>query len=87
MNAKVWPHSELVVSITFMPHKPLAYSCSAFCNITCCENRLPLMMTGNGVGPKASFPLWTKKDLGDIFVDSKKSCEFVVENKGDIDCH
>ena len=71
--------------MTFKPQGPLHYQCTAFANITCSEERLPLQLTGQGIGPKAALSL-SEWDIGDIFVNFKHSYKIAIENKGDINC-
>jgi len=72
--------------VLFKPQGPLHYSCTAFCNITCSEERLPLNLTGQGIGPKAALSI-KEWDIGDIFVNSKQKYRIAIENKGDIICY
>jgi len=46
LQGKIWPNTEITCCVTFKPTGPYHYSCTAFCNITCSEERLPLNMTG-----------------------------------------
>lgn len=46
LQGKIWPNTEITCCVTFKPQGPYHYSCTAFCNITCSEERLPLNMTG-----------------------------------------
>ena len=69
--------------VTFKPQGPLHYSCTAFCNITCSEERLPLNLTGQGIGPKAALTI-NEWDIGDIFVNLKHMWKVGIENKGEI---
>lgn len=86
LQGKLWPNTEITCCVTFKPQGPLHYSCTAFCNITCSEERLPLNLTGQGIGPKAALA-YREWDIGDIFVNSKKEFEVAIENKGDIACY
>ena len=68
LQGKIWPNTEITCCVTFKPQGPYHYSCTAFCNITCSEERLPLNMTGQGKGPQAQLSI-TEMDIGDIFVN------------------
>ena len=84
-QGKLWPNTEITCCVTFKPQGPLNYDCVAFCNITCAEERLPLQLSGIGIGPKAELSCrdW---DIGDIFVNFKHEYKIQIENKGDINC-
>lgn len=43
----------MTITITFVPKGALHYSCVAYCNISCSEERLALTLAGEGIGPKA----------------------------------
>lgn len=72
--------------VTFRPQGPYHYSCTAFANVTCNQERLALNLTGQGKGPQAQLSI-TEMDIGDIFVTNQKSFELCIENTGEIDCH
>lgn len=86
LEGKLWPNTEITCCVTFKPQGPLHYQCTAFANITCSEERLPLQLTGQGIGPKAALSL-SEWDIGDIFVNFKHSYKIAIENKGDINCY
>lgn len=50
----IWPNSSVEVTIIFRPDKAETYNRTAFCDITGRESRLPLRVTGTGIGPKVS---------------------------------
>jgi hydrocephalus-inducing protein len=68
LQGKLWPNTEMTCVVTFLPQGPYHYSCTAFCNVTCSEERLALNMTGQGRGPQAQLSI-TEMDIGDIFVN------------------
>jgi hydrocephalus-inducing protein len=86
LQGKIWPNTEITCCVTFKPQGPYHYSCTAFCNITCSEERLPLNMTGQGKGPQAQLSI-TEMDIGDIFVNFPNCFQVGIENTGEIDCH
>jgi hydrocephalus-inducing protein len=57
LEGKIWPNTEITCCVTFKPQGPYHYSCTAFCNTTCSEERLALNMTGQGKGPQAQLSL------------------------------
>ena len=86
ISGKIWPNTEITCCVTFRPLAPLKYSCTSYCNITCQEDRLELELSGEGIGPKAKLDK-EEWDLGDIFVTAVVEKEFIIENKGKIECH
>ena len=47
----------MTITVTFVPKGALHYSCIAYCNISCSEDRLPLNLTGEGIGAESFFNL------------------------------
>lgn len=86
LEGKIWPNTEMTCCVTFRPQGPYQYSCTAFCNTTCSQDRLALNLSGQGKGPQAQLSI-SEMDIGDIFVTSQKSFEVGIENTGEIDCH
>ena len=86
LQGRLWPNTEISCTVTFKPQGPLAYKCPAFCNITCSEERLPLQLTGQGIGPKAALSI-QEFDIGDVFVNDEREIDIQIENKGDINCY
>lgn len=72
--------------VTFRPQGPYHYSCTAFANVTCAQERLSLNLTGQGKGPQAQLTI-SEMDIGDIFVTNEKTFEIGINNTGEIDCH
>lgn len=52
-TGSIWPNSEMTITVTFSPKGALHYSCIAYCNISCSEERLALNLAGEGKGPRA----------------------------------
>lgn len=53
LEGKIWPNTEMTCCVTFRPQGPYHYSCTAFSNVTCNQERLALNLTGQGKGPQA----------------------------------
>ena len=53
LEGKIWPNTEMTCCVTFRPQGPYHYSCTAFANVTCNQERLALNLTGQGKGPQA----------------------------------
>ena len=83
VSGEIWPNSSTTITIMFRPNEAKNYSRMAYCDITGRETRLPLKITGEGLGPKAMFSC-DSIDIGNVFVGSRHSYEVILENKGDI---
>jgi hydrocephalus-inducing protein len=46
LEGKIWPNTEMTCCVTFRPQGPYHYSCTAFANVTCNQERLALNLTG-----------------------------------------
>ena len=84
VEGDIWPNSSAEVTVVFKPTEAQQYTCTAFCDVTGRESRLPLRIQGVGVGPKVQFS-FDRLDMGNIFVNSSHTYEVVLANKGDID--
>ncbi len=84
VEGDIWPNSSAEITVIFKPTEAKAYTCTAFCDITGRESRLPLRMQGFGIGPKVQLS-FDRLDMGNIFVNSAHTYEVVLANKGDID--
>jgi len=73
------------VTITFAPNVSAEYKTTAFLDVVGRDDRLPLWISGTGVGPKACLS-YDSLDLGDLFINSRHQYEFTIENRGDIPC-
>lgn len=86
IRGSIWPNSEMVITVIFKPKSALKYTHKAFCNVSCSDERLPLYLEGEGLGPKA-FLSTNILSIGDIFVNDKQSFNLYIENKGEIPAH
>lgn len=84
-QGQIWPNSEMTITLTFVPKGALQYSCIAFCNISCSEERLALNLAGEGIGPKA-FLSQTDLPIGNKNVNEKERYQITIENRGEIEC-
>ncbi|XP_014668502.1 PREDICTED: LOW QUALITY PROTEIN: hydrocephalus-inducing protein homolog [Priapulus caudatus] len=83
-QGEIWPNSSADVTVTFTPRAARLCTTIAYCEVTGRESRLPLRMTGEGVGPKVQLS-YDVVDVGKVFIGSRHSYEVVLANKGDID--
>lgn len=78
---EIWPNSEITITVTFMPLEANTYDCMAYCNVSCAEERLPLKLKGEGLGPKA-YLTQQEINFGDIFVNQPIRQTVQIENRG-----
>lgn len=84
VEGDIWPNSTAEISVVFRPDNAREYSRMAFCDITGRESRLPLQITGVGLGPQVSFS-FDRVDVGQVFVFSSHAYEVVMVNVGAVD--
>jgi hydrocephalus-inducing protein len=83
LSGRIWAKSSCSVAISFTPKAALNYQCVAYCSIVGSAERVPLLLKGQGIGPKAAFS-YDELDVGDIFVESMHRYEVDLLNQGDI---
>lgn len=83
-EGEIWPNSSTEVTIIFRPLEHKEYDFTVFCDVTGRESRLPLHVTGKGMGPRVQLS-FDEIDLGNVFINSTHIYEVVLANKGDID--
>ena len=85
MTGEIWANSEIEVTVTFRPEVSADYKTTAFLDVVGRDQRLPLLISSTGVGPKAGLT-FDSLDLGDLFINSMHRYELTIENRGDIPC-
>lgn len=83
IEGQVWAHSEMEIVVCFRPDTAAQYNCLSFLAISGRHERLPLQLTGQGIGPHASLS-FDILDIGDVFINDEHSYELSIRNKGDI---
>lgn len=83
ISGTIWPNSEMEIAVIFRPDVAGDYKCLAYLDVSGREDRLPLHLTGNGIGPNAYLSFDTL-DIGDVFISLQRSHEITITNKGDI---
>lgn len=83
LEGQVWANSEIEVTVSFHPDTAAQYICMAYLDISGREDRLPLHLTGQGIGPRATLS-FDVLDVGDVFVNSEQYYDLKMTNKGDI---
>lgn len=83
LEGEVWPNSETEVTVVFRPDTAAMYNCLAFLEVSGRQERLPLQLSGQGIGPHAALS-FDVLDIGDVFVNDVNDYELTIKNKGDI---
>lgn len=86
ISGSIWPNSEMTITVVFKPKSALKYCNTAYCNISCSDERLVLNLEGEGLGPKA-FLSTNVLSIGDIFVNDRQTFNIYIENRGEIPAH
>nr|XP_056718300.1 hydrocephalus-inducing protein homolog [Euleptes europaea] len=84
LQGDVWPNSTTEVSVIFRPQEAGIYHRTVYCDISGRENRLPLRIKGEAMGPKLLFN-FDQLNIGKIFIGSSHSYEAILSNQGAID--
>eukprot|EP01063_Lacrimia_lanifica_P026221 TRINITY_DN349_c0_g2_i1.p1 TRINITY_DN349_c0_g2~~TRINITY_DN349_c0_g2_i1.p1 ORF type:complete len:4697 (+),score=2083.13 TRINITY_DN349_c0_g2_i1:84-14174(+) len=72
------------IVVTFNPQLAATCEVAAYLDIVGRSERLPLTLKGQGVGPKCQFS-YDALDLGDVFINSIRKYEVMLQNRGSID--
>eukprot|EP00755_Sulcionema_specki_P012495 Sspe_Gene.8383::Locus_2861_Transcript_1_1_Confidence_1.000_Length_14125::g.8383::m.8383/K17570/HYDIN; hydrocephalus-inducing protein len=72
------------IVVTFNPQTAADCKAIAYLDVVGVDQRLPLMLRGQGIGPKCQFS-YDALDLGDVFINSIHHYEVMLENRGSID--
>ncbi|XP_071613168.1 hydrocephalus-inducing protein homolog [Heliangelus exortis] len=83
VEGDVWPSSSAEIKVIFKPQEARTYQQTVFCDISGCESRLSLRITGEGVGPQLRFN-FEQLDIGKVFLGADHSYEAILCNKGAI---
>ena len=84
LNGTLLPRSELEIAIKFFPQGPLEHQRIAYLQIQGRAKRLPLYISGQGIGPKAVFS-YDVLDVGDTYVNTLHQYEVEIHNRGQIE--
>ncbi|KAJ7406686.1 hydrocephalus-inducing protein [Willisornis vidua] len=84
LAGEIGPNSSAEISVLFEPQEVQIYEKVAYCDISGRENRLPLRLTGEGLGPCLHLN-FEVLDIGKIFVGTVHRYEAVLLNKGPVD--
>lgn len=71
------------MTVVFKPTASKKYQQTAYCNISCSDKRLPIVLEGEGLGPKAILST-NQLFINDVFVNDHQNYNIYIENKGEI---
>ncbi|NXK86342.1 HYDIN protein, partial [Formicarius rufipectus] len=81
LEGEIRPNSSEEITVTFKPRDARIYKRTAYCDISGRETRLPLHLTGEGLGPRLCF-LSPELDIGEVSVIAVNRYEAILWNKG-----
>ncbi|KFP86785.1 Hydrocephalus-inducing protein, partial [Acanthisitta chloris] len=84
VEGEICPNSSAEITVIFKPQEARVYEQTAYCDISGCETRLPLHLTGEGLGPKLCFN-FDELDIGDVYIRTAYSYEVILFNKGPLE--
>ncbi len=84
IEGDIWPGGTLDISVLFKPNEARKYEQTAWLDVVGREQRLPLILTGEGEGAKLESSFKTL-DIGCVYVGSTHLYEVVLANKGFIE--
>ncbi|XP_039242730.1 LOW QUALITY PROTEIN: hydrocephalus-inducing protein-like, partial [Pipra filicauda] len=83
LEGEVGPHCSAEIKVFFNPRVAQVYRKVAYCLISGRESRLPLCLTGEGLGPCLRFK-FAELDMGKVLVGEAYSYEAMLVNTGAI---
>ncbi|XP_061325296.1 hydrocephalus-inducing protein-like [Pezoporus flaviventris] len=81
MEGDILPNSSLEISVIFKPKEAGVYQETVYCDISGCESRLPLCISGEGVGPQVELSC-EQLSIGEVSVGSSHSYRVILLNRG-----
>ncbi|KAJ3364976.1 hypothetical protein GGF32_000634 [Allomyces javanicus] len=84
LDGVIWPRSSIEATVSFFPKTAGPHQEVLYCQISGRESRLPLVLRGEGVGPKLHFS-FDLLEIEDVYIGSTHTYQVVLENVGDID--
>ncbi|NXB03450.1 HYDIN protein, partial [Cnemophilus loriae] len=83
-EGEIRPNCSAEISVFFKPQEARVYEQTVYCEISGRETRLPLLLTGEGVGPQLHFN-FQELDFGEVFVRATHRYEAILLNSGPIE--
>jgi len=80
--SQVWSRSTVDFSLVFTPNDSRDFALCTFLEVTGRQARLPLTISGTGIGPRLAFA-YDVIDVGDVFVTSVHRYELLLMNRGE----
>ncbi|KAK9824158.1 hypothetical protein WJX72_008157 [[Myrmecia] bisecta] len=84
VEGSIWPQGEMEITVLFRPDHAKAYEATAFCEVEGRAERLPLQISGKGLGPQAVFSYDTL-DVGEAYINTPHKYEVELMNRGAIE--
>ncbi|XP_064242899.1 hydrocephalus-inducing protein homolog isoform X1 [Passer domesticus] len=83
-EGEIRPNCSAEVSVFFEPQEARVYKQAVYCDISGREKRMPLLLTGEGLGPRLHFQ-FEELNIGEVFVRVTHRYEAVLFNNGPIE--
>ncbi|NWT76775.1 HYDIN protein, partial [Prunella himalayana] len=83
-EGEIRPNCSAEISVFFTPLEARVYKQAVYCDISGRENRLPLLLIGEGLGPRLHFH-FEELNIGEVFVRATHRYEVVLFNNGPIE--
>ncbi|NXB42422.1 HYDIN protein, partial [Leucopsar rothschildi] len=83
-EGEIWPKCSAEISVFFKPQEARVYNQAVYCDISGRETRLPLLLIGEGVGPRLHFSC-EELNIGEVFFRATYRYEAILFNKGPLE--
>ncbi|NWI07715.1 HYDIN protein, partial [Tichodroma muraria] len=83
-EGEIRPNCSAKISVFFKPREARVYKQAVYCDISGRENRLPLYLIGEGLGPQLHFN-FEELNIGEVFVAATHRYEAILLNNGPIE--
>ncbi|NXR21647.1 HYDIN protein, partial [Cinclus mexicanus] len=83
-EGEIWPKCSAEISVFFKPQEAQVYNQAVYCDISGRETRLPLLLTGEGVGPRLCFD-FEELNIGEAFFRATHRYEAILLNNGPLE--
>ncbi|NWW71878.1 HYDIN protein, partial [Climacteris rufus] len=84
MEGEIRPNCSMEITVLFKPREARVYKQAVYCDISGRETRLPLLLIGEGLGPRLHFN-FEELDISKVFVRATHSYEAILFNNGPIE--
>ncbi|XP_030812219.1 hydrocephalus-inducing protein homolog [Camarhynchus parvulus] len=83
-EGEIRPNCSAEISVFFKPQETQVYNQAVYCGISGRENRLPLLLKGEGLGPRVHFH-FEEMNIGEVFIRATHRYEAYLINDGPIE--